>query len=1224
MKKVFAIALVIMMGAGLSLAGQITPGLDSQMKSMKGSDEIRVLVVLKDRVDIESLNWELRAAKAAMPIRHETVVTALRDKAAGTQQALLTELDAMRGSGKVRGYTSHWLINAVVVTTTVDEIPKLAAREDVDVIEADLVVELIEPVKPPRSKDLGAKGIGITPGVVSVGAQRIWNELGIDGTGALVGVLDTGVDGTHPALSERWRGNFAPVSECWLDAAGLGDATPVDQHYHGTHVMGTITGFAPDDTIGVAPGAQWIATNVINMSSGTAFDNAVIASLEFMADPDGDPATFDDVPDVVQNSWGVNEDFTGYFDCDSRWWIAIDNCEAAGVVLIWSAGNEGTDGTSTIRSPADRADTIFNTFSVGSTNNTEPFTVSDFSSRGPSGCGGAYAMKPEIVAPGADIYSAQPGGLYQYLDGTSMAGPHIAGIVALMRAANPDVSVEDIKQILMDKAKDLGAAGDDNDYGHGFVDGYEAVLFVMLGFGTIDGTVTDLATTLPLEGVAVTFTATGETERNATTDANGFYSLRMPPADWTVEYSVFGYVDGSQLVTNVADVVTTADMALDPAPSALLSGYVYDDQAAPIDGASVTVLNTPLAPATSGVDGYYELTIPIGTVYDVLASAYGMGKQQVALDFQTATTQDFTLPQLIFENFESNSLTVFPWMTSGNADWFTTTDEVYEGLYSVKSGDIADNGSTVLEITLNVQIDGNLEFYYKVSSEGTYDFLHFAIDGIEQNTWSGEVNWALASYLVTAGSHTFTWTYDKDGSVSSNGDCAWVDFVVFPTIIPPTFPEMVVSPLSLDVSLSPGETASRFIDIDNIGEGELLYSATANADLVAKAASNDELFELEKGELDTRVGQSQLLGSGGPDAYGYYWTDSDEFGGPVYGWVEINTLGTALTLADDALSTDLPLGFTFKFYGSDFNAVKVCSNGFLSFTTTSTGITNSAIPSSSEPNNLLAPFWDDMDPTAAGSGSIYYYADTANQRFIVEWDGVEHYSSSDTGAPETFQVILNDDHTVVFQYAITNSQDGSTVGIENAGGTDGLQVVFNAAYIHDGLATMMSYIPPPDPWLIVSPTSGTIPGLTTGTQLEVVFDATLLTIGVYTGTVVISGNDPNTPQVIVPVTLNVDDQTAVGDLPRTFSLGAAYPNPFNPSTKIAYAVPAGGGRIDLKVFDLSGRLVRTLVSGEMPAGNHTAVWTGLDDAGRRMASGTYFYRLQAPDFEDTRKMVLVK
>ena len=212
-----------------------------------------------------------------------------------------------------------------------------------------------------------------------------------------------------------------------------------------------MTGLAADDTIGVAPGAEWIASNVINQGAGGGFDNDIIDCFEWFTDPDGNPITMDDVPDVVQNSWGVNEGF-GYPDCDSRWWAVIDACEAAGPVIVFAAGNEGP-GATTLRSPADRATTLYNCFSVGATNHTSPFTIAGFSSRGPAGpnCGPVEnRVKPEVSAPGVSIYSAAPGGGYQYMDGTSMACPHVAGVVALMRSANPNVDVITIKQVLMD------------------------------------------------------------------------------------------------------------------------------------------------------------------------------------------------------------------------------------------------------------------------------------------------------------------------------------------------------------------------------------------------------------------------------------------------------------------------------------------------------------------------------------------------------------------------------------------------------------------------------------------------------------------------------------------------------------------------------------------------------------------------------------------------------
>jgi len=99
--------------------------------------------------------------------------------------------------------------------------------------------------------------------------------------------------------------------------------------------------------------------------------------------------------------------------------------------------------------------------------------------------------------------------------------------------------------------------------------------------------------------------------------------------------------------------------------------------------------------------------------------------------------------------------------------------------------------------------------------------------------------------------------------------------------------------------------------------------------------------------------------------------------------------------------------------------------------------------------------------------------------------------------------------------------------------------------------------------------------------------------------------------------------TGVGDLPATFDLGYNYPNPFNPSTTIKFAVPTAG-HVSLTVYDLAGRLVRTLIDGDLPAASHAVVWDGRNASGRQVASGTYYYRLTSTGFDQTRKMMLIK
>ena len=138
---------------------------------------------------------------------------------------------------------------------------------------------------------------------------------------------------------------------------------------------------------------------------------------------------------------------------------------------------------------------------------------------------------------------------------------------------------------------------------------------------------------------------------------------------------------------------------------------------------------------------------------------------------------------VIGEGFESNNFNSFPWVNNSSAPWTIVSGEttVHSGNYAAKSGTITHNGSTSLQLTLDVGAAGNISFWRKVSSESNYDFLKFAIDNVDQGSWSGTQDWALATYPVTTGNHTFKWTYSKDVSYSSGSDCAWIDEITFPT-----------------------------------------------------------------------------------------------------------------------------------------------------------------------------------------------------------------------------------------------------------------------------------------------------------------------------------------------------------------------------------------------------------------------------------------------------------
>ncbi len=552
------------------LAAEFSPVLDDQLAKL-GSDElISAIVILPSVIDIRALDDQLHTNHAPLAERHKAVIEALKYNADQNQPAYRAELEQAIENKAVMGYTAYWIENLFVIQATKEYVESLRLRGDIEVVTDNFQPELIDPIpsehrQPPNPLD----NLTLPPGISAVGAYRVNTELGITGAGVLIGSCDTGVMGTHPALSARWRGNFAPWYHCWKDDLGTGTTTPNDGNGHGTHTVGTMGGRAISgaDTqwVGCAPNARWIATNAINQGVGGGFDNDVISDYQWFADPDSNVNTMDDVPDVIQNSWGVNASFPGYTQCFSLWNTVILNCEAAGPVITWSAGNEGTSG---LRSPAIWSINSRQVFSVGAvdaTNFGAPYPIASFSSRGPTPCLPAVPdnIKPEISAPGVDVYSSWNSGGYNTISGTSMAGPHIAGVVALMREACPNCDYITIKDVLMNTAIDYGSAGQDNTYGWGFVDGYNAVLAVMGNRGRVQGIVRDANTTNPLQALVQ---VVGGTEQ-VIAGANGAYSLSLPgDSAYTLRFTLYGYLSQDVPVTVVTDDTTFQDVNLVPRP----------------------------------------------------------------------------------------------------------------------------------------------------------------------------------------------------------------------------------------------------------------------------------------------------------------------------------------------------------------------------------------------------------------------------------------------------------------------------------------------------------------------------------------------------------------------------------------------------------------------------------------------------------------------------------
>ena len=447
-------------------------------------------------------------------------------------------------------------------------------------------------------------------------------------------------------------------------------------------------------------------------------------------------------------------------------------------------------------------------------------------------------------------------------------------------------------------------------------------------------------------------------------------------------------------------------------------------------------------------------------------------------------------------------------------------------------------------------------------------------------------------------------------------------------------------------------------------------------------------------ELQYQVGTASLGDPTGPDAYGYYAFESTDTGhpqAPVYSWVEISANeggpGTFVGLNDYGWAQDdtrtLTLPFTFRYYGQDYDEISICSNGWVSMGETSlVQFRNYPLPAPGAVPAMIAPFWDDLYQYSGNNA--YYWYDSANHRYVVEWSNMRNEATSSS---ETVQVLLLDpahhptptgDGEIIFQYKTVNNNDSTngyaTVGIQNHDHSDGLLLSYwnqhPATANNPSANRAIRFLPLDDAlqagggvsptamevtlpmggaatrdlrvrstgdsgsvlyyaldeaslpeWLSVDMSGGSIPSGDTEI-IELSFDTAGLSGGDYEYTLPVNHSGEGTSLVSILLTV-VSDGTAVDATPAALNLTQNHPNPFNPKTTIRFGLPESA-EVKLAVFDVSGRLVRTLVDGDLPAGNHSAEWDGTDTTGRSMATGVYFYRLDTADERIQRKMLLLK
>jgi uncharacterized repeat protein (TIGR01451 family) len=264
--------------------------------------------------------------------------------------------------------------------------------------------------------------------------------------------------------------------------------------------------------------------------------------------------------------------------------------------------------------------------------------------------------------------------------------------------------------------------------------------------------------------------------------------------------------------------------------------------------------------------------------------------------------------------------------------------------------------------------------------------------------------------------------------------------------------------------------------------------------------------------------------------------------------VDISASGTPVSLYDDNYAGPFAIGFDFPFYGSYQTQFYISSNGFLSFGSGSSDLGNDCpLPSTNTPHNIIALMWDDLDP--GDTGDLVYYETFTTCPYgtgaclVVQYDGYHHYPGGGSIAG-TWEGILFDNGNILVQFEDAGSEtgSGSTTGIENAIGSDGLTYAAcnTAAALQDNLAICFQYPGAPScdgatnvPWLSESPITGTI-AAGDSQVINITFDAGAVTqVGQYYATLHIINNDPVTPDQTVPVTMTVMPPVPILDITKT-------------------------------------------------------------------------------------------
>ena len=705
----------IIIGGTILFAAVHTPALDRVLADADEGELVRVVLFLENPLRMNEL-YPI-ALKFQGEARREFVIHALKSRFELAGMPLMETLETQKATGDVGLLRPLWIINGVVCEITPDFLAVCEEQHPgIEWVMHDRVFENTldekeKPWQPPAHLDY------VSWGLADIGVIQVWEEFGVYGQGALVGMMDSGIDLTHPDLMNKiWvnpgedlngNGEVDDEERNGVDDDGNGyiddfhgwnfdddDDNVSDRQGHGTSTSGIVAGgTSVCDTVGIAPEATLMSI------SGYNYQSAMWLGMQYGI-----------AKGVHLISMSVSFKFTEcnptYNECpDPVIWRQICEMElAAGIVHVNSTGNEGVALGAPLSIPAPAccpppwlspaqelvggvssiiavtAYRIDSTHYPNSGRGPSAWSEEDlcFHSSMPHCAGdnwpseyndypyqdGAYIglLKPEICAPTGVKTLARNGGCRNGFGGTSAATPHVGGTVALIMSAAPGISPEEVCRALKITARDTGEVGEDSLFGAGMLDAYAAVAFVLDSLGEVTGTVTDNALDLPLEGVRVST----DDSRAVFTGADGAYHIFLKPGGNAVDFYLYGYEQTQRVISVIGGETVAENLSLAVSEAGTLRGTIYHVTSGPVSGAVVRVLDTPLPPMVTGGDGLYETSVAAGE-YTVAVSSplLETETEMVTIVSSQTTVQDFYL---------SDSRAIFP--TGPDAYGYVALDDV--------------------------------------------------------------------------------------------------------------------------------------------------------------------------------------------------------------------------------------------------------------------------------------------------------------------------------------------------------------------------------------------------------------------------------------------------------------------------------------------------------------------------------------------------------------------